>query len=114
MPRRSRPSTKRPRQNTLELPRLEPIPSRRSLTGHAAPPTEPRTLARQAVRRIEHTDRGTVAAHIHASRSVFVFLLVQRLRGQQNSAVECIRQATVATTDLHSDDDEFGEGFELA
>jgi hypothetical protein len=45
---------------------------------------------------------------------ILVLLLMQALTREQNSAIKGIRQATMSTTDLHSDDDEFGEGGELS
>lgn len=48
-----------------------------------------------------------------ALRGVLVFLLVQRLAGQEDGAVKLVGQAAVAAADLHGDDDEFGDYREL-
>ncbi len=42
-----------------------------------------------------------------------MFLFVEIFTWQQDSPIQGIRQATMATADLHGNDDEFGERVEL-
>lgn len=39
---------------------------------------------------------------------------MEGFRREEDSAIECVGEPAVAASDLHGDDDEFGEGLELA
>lgn len=48
-----------------------------------------------------------------SSGRVLIFLLVEGFGREEDGAVERVGEATVAAADLHGDDDEFGDCFEL-
>jgi hypothetical protein len=87
MSRRRRPSAERPGQNPFELVGPETLTDGWSRAGVTAPPTEACTGAREPVAAFE--DGYAVPAR--ASCGVFIFFLVERLAGEQDSAVEGVR-----------------------
>ena len=73
-------------------------------------PTKPRGGTHDAVApRVTSITRATGAL-----QRILVLLLMQALARQQDGAVERVGETAVAAADLHGDDDEFGEGLELA
>lgn len=56
---------------------------------------------------------GHGASTTGSSRGLFGFFLVEVLGRQENGPVQCVWETTVATTDHHGDDDEFGENGEF-
>lgn len=108
----TRSRTKRPTEYPLKLLRLEPLLRRRAshLGAARAAPTQPRGLPMQSDRGFRRKaisiDRHTTPSR--ATRSVFVFLLVERFRGEEDGAIEGVGEAAVSSADLHGDDDEFG------
>ena len=56
------------------------------------------------------TGRTTTSTSI----SVGGFVLVQGFRGEEDGSVEAVGETTMATTELHGDDDEFGDDSEFA
>ncbi|KAK5682062.1 hypothetical protein LTS12_029222, partial [Elasticomyces elasticus] len=56
------------------------------------------------------TRRSTTRASI----SVRGFGFMEGFGGEEDGAVKAVRKATMATTKLHGDDDEFGDDFEFA
>lgn len=62
---------------------------------------------------IKGTDSRTIAAHVHAASSILVLLLVERFGRKEDGAIQRVWETAVATSDLHGDDDEFGQRFQL-
>ncbi len=111
MMRNRRPITKRPRQYPLKLFRLEPIRNRipSLLSTDRASSTKSRRRPLQALG--ANTLRSTSASC--APRRVFIFLCMERFAWEQDSAIKGVGQTTMTATNLHGDDDEFGQGTKL-
>lgn len=59
-------------------------------------------------------DRHGIAAQLASPSRILVLLAVQRFAGQQDGAIEGVRQTAVSAADLHGDDDQLAQGLELA
>jgi hypothetical protein len=57
------------------------------------------------------TQVGCAAAH--AALSLCSLMSVEGIGGEKDGTIKCIRQATVTTTDLHSNDHQLGDHIEL-
>jgi hypothetical protein len=106
------------------MPRRKPLSSRHPsrIPRHTTPATHTRSVPRQSIRHTTQTshiprpttDTRTRTISSRAPRRILIFFLVQALAWQKDSAIEGIWQTAMSAADLHRDDDEFGQGAELA
>lgn len=97
--------------------RIRPVKSRRLQEYRISPGSHAGVRPEEPLRLVPG-DGGHVAevgiATAHASLGVRELFLLERLGGEQDGAVERVRQATVPAADLHRDDNQLREGLELA